>query len=125
VNVFGVRTKRCFVFQFSKRKKQRDFVRFLEKLLNRFNRLLLFIDGGPCHKGKLVNAFLKKNRKRFHMIRFPAYTPELNPTEQCWKPARKDLAKRLLKTLPTAKYHLNKTFSNPDNLPKMFTYFGD
>ena len=35
------------------------------------------------------------------------------------------LADRLLKTLPAAKYHLHKTFNNPKNMPKMFTYLGD
>lgn len=34
-NVFGARSKRSFVFTFSKRKKQRDFIRFSEKLLGR------------------------------------------------------------------------------------------
>lgn len=124
-NVFGARTKNDFVFRFSKQKKQRDFVRFAEKLLQHWKRILLFVDNGPCHKGKLVRTFLKKNYSSFRLKKFLAYTPELNPVEQCWKPARKDLARRLLKTLPTAKYHLCKTFNNLKNLNKMFTYLGD
>ena len=124
-NVFGARTKNSFVFQFSKRKKQQDFIRFCEKLLKRWKKVLLFVDGGPCHKGKLVNAFLKKNRPQFRLKKFLAYTPELNPVEQCWQPARKNLANRLLKTLPAAKYHLRQTFKNPKNLHKMFKYLRD
>ena len=124
-NVFGARTKNDFIFCFSKRKKQRDFIRFAEKMLKRWKRILLFVDSGPCHKGKLVQAFLEKNYHRFRLKKFLTYTPELNPVEQCWKPARKTLADRLLKTLPAAKYHLQKTFNNKKNLPKMFTYLRD
>jgi len=53
---------------------------------------------------------------------FPLYTPELNPVEQCWKPARKVLSNRLLHTLQAAQYHLRKTFGNAKALPKMFKY---
>jgi len=53
---------------------------------------------------------------------FPLYTPELNPVEQCWKPARKALSNRLLHTLQAAQYHLRKTFGNAKAMPKMFKY---
>jgi transposase len=60
-----------------------------------------------------------------HIERFPAYTPELNPIEQCWKPARAALANRVLRTLPAAQYHLRKNFDNPKSMPKMFQYLRD
>lgn len=121
-NVFGARSKKSFIFSFSKTKKQKDFLIFLEKLLKRWGRVLLFTDSAKAHKGKKVNKFLCKHKKTFKIEYFPKYTPELNPTEQCWKPARKKLSNRLLKTLPAAQYHLRKTFSNKKNMPKMFHY---
>ena len=125
INVFGARSKKSFVFLFSKRKKQRDFVRFLKVLKMRWGKVLLFIDGAPGHKGALVKAFLRANRKTFRLVRFPSYTPELNPVEQCWMPGRRKLANRLVKTLPTMKYHLCNVFNNPKNMPKMFHYLSD
>lgn len=124
-NVFGARSKKCFVFSFSKTKKQKDFIRFLRKLQRRWRNVLLFVDNARAHKGKLVQEFISKNRKTIKLEYFPKYTPETNPTEQCWKPARKVLANRLIKTLPAAKYHLTKTFMNNTLMPKMYRYLRD
>lgn len=124
-NVFGARSQRSFVFSFSKTKQQKDFVRFIKKLKRRWNKVLLFVDGAKAHKGELVEKFLKKNYKTFKIEYFLKYTPELNPTEQCWKPARKKLSNRLIKTLPAAKYHLRKVFKNEKAMPKMFHYLRD
>jgi len=121
-NVFAARSKKSFVFSFAKKKKQKDFIRFSEKLLKRWNKVLLFVDGAPCHKGAKVRKFCEDRKKVFKLVRFPPYTPELNPTEQCWKPARKVLSNRLLKNISIAKYHLRKTFNEKYSMPKMFTY---
>lgn len=125
INAFGARSARSFVFSFSKTKKQRDFVRFAGKLLKRWNRVLLFVDGARAHRGKMVDAFLSSHKKTFRIEHFPGYTPELNPTEQCWKPARKCLSNRLIRTLPAAQYHLRKTFNEKGSMPKMFKYLRD
>jgi len=121
-NVFATRTRRCLVYTFSKLKRQKQFVAHCEQALKRFGRLLLFVDSGPCHKGKLVDAFLRRNQKCFRLFRFPKYSPELNPTEQCWKPARKDLANRALRSVGGVKYRLRNIFDDPKNMPKMYAY---
>jgi transposase len=124
-NVFGARSQRAFVYMFAKRKRQREFVKFLQKMLSRWNRVLLFADNGPAHRGKLVDNFCERHKKTLHIKYFPAYAPELNPIEQCWKPARKTLANRVLRTLPAAQYHLRKNFNTPKDMPKMFPYLRD
>jgi transposase len=100
-------------------------VKFLSHALKKWRRILLFIDNGPAHKGKIVEKFCRQHPKTFRIVRFPTYTPELNPIEQCWKPARKALANRILRTLPAAQYHLRKIFDNKKALPKMFQYLRD
>ena len=124
-NVFGARTKRSFVFSFAKKKTQRPFVAFLHLLLSRWRRVCLFVDGVPGHKGKLVDAFLAAHRKTFRLFKFPKYCPELNPVEQCWKPAREATGKRLIRSIPTMLYHLRKAFGSHKLLPKMFGYLSD
>ena len=123
-SVFASRSRRSFVYSFSKTKTQGSFVRHLKKLKRRWNKVLLFADNGPAHHGKKVNAFLAAHKKTFRLEYFPKYTPELNPVEQCWKPARRKLANRLLRSLPTAQYHLRKTFEF-ERMPKMFNYLRD
>lgn len=122
INVFGARSKRDFAFLFSKKKNQSIFVRQMDQLRRRWGRVCLFADNAPWHKGELVNNFLATHRKTFRFFRFPKYAPELNPVEQCWKPARKRTGNRLLHTLPTLQYHLRAVFGKPFLLPKMFNY---
>ena len=122
MNVFGARSKRCFVFFFCKKKKPKKFVAFLNLLLKKWGRVCLFTDNAPWHKGEKVVAFLEAHQKTFRLIRFPKYAPELNPTESCWKPARSDVRNRLIHSLPTLRYHLCNIFSNPSLMPKMFSY---
>jgi len=123
--VFGARSQRSFVFLFSKRKNQKAFVRFLEKLLKRWGRVCLFADNGPCHHGEIVDEFLSSHCKTFRLFNFPKYSPQVNPVEQCWKPARKALSNRVLLSLPSAKYLLRREFDSEDFLPKMFKYLAN
>lgn len=124
-NVFGARSKNSFVFSFSTTKKQKDFIQFLKKLLKRWRKVLLFVDGARAHHGKLVKNFVAKHKKVIHIEYFPKYSPETNPVEQCWKPARKKLSNRLIKSLSAMQYHLKNTFNDKGSMPKMFHYLGD
>jgi len=124
-NVFGARSKNSFVFCFHKRKQRREFVMFLEKVRKRWGKFLLFVDNYKPHKGSIVNAYLQQHRKTVKLEYFPKYSPDLNPTEQCWKPGRQILSNRLVKTLPAAKYHLRKVFGNKKAMPYFFEYLRD
>lgn len=121
-NVFGARSRHAFVFMFSPKKNQKAFLKFCDKLLGRWHKVFLFVDGARAHKGANVEKFLKAHKKTFKIGYFPKYTPELNPAEQCWKAGRKGAANRLLMNMPAMKYHLRKTFDDKKSLPKMFRY---
>lgn len=123
--MFGARSQRSFVFLFSKKKNQKAFVRFLDKLLKSWGRVCLFADNGPCHHGEIVNEFLSLHRKTFRLFNFPKYSPQVNPVEQCWKPARKALSNRVILSLPSAKYRLRREFDSEGFLPKMFKYLSN
>lgn len=124
-NVFGARSKKSFVYFFRKKKRQKQFIEFLEKLRLRWGRYLLFVDGAKAHGGVKVRAYLKKHTKTVKLELFPKCSPEENPTEQCWKPGRKVLANRVIPSLNAAKYYLRKTFNNTKDMPKMFKYLRD
>jgi len=124
-NVFGARSAKTFVYQFSKKKTQKTYVRFLKKLQKRWGRVCLFADNARWHRGKLVDEFLHSHQKTFKVFFFPKYSPELNPVEPCWKPARRKLGNRLLHTIPTMEYHLRNVFNKPKTMPKMFKYLTD
>ncbi len=121
-NVFGARSRYAFVFMFSPKKNQKAFLKFCNILLKRWHKIFLFVDGARAHKGANIEKFLKKHKKTFKISYFPKYTPELNPTEQCWKVGRKCISNRLLMNMPAMKYRLSKTFGNKRSLPIMFRY---
>jgi hypothetical protein len=123
-NVFGARSIKSFVYSFSKKKRQKQFIKFLDKLRRRWKKFLLFVDNAKAHKGAKVRAYLQEY-KTVKLEYFPKCSPEENPTEQCWKPGRNALANRVLPSLNAAKYHLRKTFNNTKELPKMFQYLRD
>lgn len=122
VKVMGARSQRSFVFTFGKKNNKHRFVEYLALLQGRWGKVFLIVDHAPWHKGKEIEDYLQSHRKTFKMLYLPRRTPELNPVEQCWKPARRCLANRLLRTLPAAQYHLRKVFNRPQALPKMFRY---
>lgn len=67
---------------------------FLEALLGHLRgRVVLLWDGGPIHKGKVVQECLSAHR-RLRVEGFPAYAPELNPAEFVWAKADRALANR-------------------------------
>jgi transposase len=56
-------------------------------------KILLFWDGLPAHRAKIVKAYLESQRDWLRIERFPAYAPENNPIEYLWSAMkRKDLA---------------------------------
>ncbi len=59
-------------------------VAFLRDLLRHLpGKVAVIWDGGGNHKGPVVRAFLRRNR-RLRLMRLPAYAPDRNPVEAVW-----------------------------------------
>lgn len=67
------------------------FIKFLKKLLKYYKKIFLLVDNAIWHKSKVVRAFIRENKGRLKIDFFPPYSPEYNPTEQCWKAVKRDL----------------------------------
>ncbi len=70
------------------------FKRFVKRLICIFKKLVIVIDQGPYHTSHEMQKFYECNKERLHVVYFPAYSPELDPTEQSWRAAKKWLATR-------------------------------
>src|SRR5271166_1945054 len=55
----------------------------MKQFSNQF--IILIVDGAPTHTAGLVEKFEQKNKKCLQIEILPAYFPELNPTEKCWR----------------------------------------
>lgn len=62
-----------------------DALRFLAGLRRHCRgRVMVFWDGLPAHRAKIVRAFITTQRAWLEVHRFPAYAPECNPQEYIW-----------------------------------------
>jgi len=64
------------------------FIDFLNALLKRYDKLLLFLDCAPWRRSKTTLAFIKQHRARLRIRWFPVGFPEANPVEECWRQGR-------------------------------------
>jgi transposase len=62
-----------------------DIVHFLSQMLLHHPRrhLVVVMDQAPCHKAKLVQEYVEK-QKRLHVFYLPPRSPEFNPDEKVW-----------------------------------------
>ena len=63
------------------------FIRFLKKMIKQFpdRFIILIADGAPVHTAGIVKKFQEENKEVLKIEILPAYSPELNPTEKCWR----------------------------------------
>jgi transposase len=54
----------------------------------KYERVVLTIDGAPWHRGALVNEAMKEN-PHLELYRLPSYSPKLNVIERFWKKLRR------------------------------------
>lgn len=53
--------------------------------------ILVFLDGAGFHRSGELKEYLTQNYGIFELLRFPTYSPDLNPQEHIWKALRKHL----------------------------------
>jgi putative transposase len=74
-----------------------DVAAFLRALLRHLRGpIILLWDRGSIHRGPAIEAVCQAH-PRLHIEEFPAYAPELNPTEQVWNDFKGRTANSLLR----------------------------
>ncbi len=58
------------------------------KNLRRKKRYVFLFDNAPYHKSSSIMKYLAELDRNISVEFFPPYSPELNPTETCWKVIR-------------------------------------
>jgi len=115
----GVVNGRREHYSFLKKINARSVLPFVKRLQARYPRLLLFLDGAPWHRTRLFLKWCEAHGVR--LVKFPSYSPELNPVEQAWRTVKFATANACFKH----KHDFQKAVrqaTRQKNLTKMFQY---
>ncbi len=103
---------------------ENTFIKFLKNLLKRYGKTVAIVDRATYHvKSKKVKMLVKKRKGNLILWLLPKRLPELNPMEQGWKSARKNVTYKLFKSKKKLGYavkrHIQKEFKT--NLTKFWS----
>ena len=77
-------------------------------------KIVLIVDRATWHTSEKVKDFVKKNKERLILWKFPKKLPELNPAESGWKSARMNITYKLFKNTKkmgwAIKSHIRREF---------------
>lgn len=92
VHIFGFLTDdKKKIFHQSGKLNSIEFVKALSQMLARFKKVILVLDRAPWHRAKRVQKYLAKHKDDVKIIWFPRGCPEMNPVEECWRQAKKEV----------------------------------
>jgi len=73
------------------------FREFLKRLMIGADKpVFVIVDGHPIHKAKLVRTYVESLNGQLKLFYLPPYSPQLNPDEQVWAHAKRQVSKRLV-----------------------------
>jgi transposase len=100
------------------------FYEFLQRLvMGMEKKVFLVVDGHPCHKAKLVKAFIGANTAKIELFFLPPYSPELNPDELVWGHVKARVAKQVATTKEEMKAKLLSALYRLQKLPEIISNF--
>lgn len=105
------------------------FIKFLESLRSDAGHPVFVIaDNARYHHSKKVQEFLEDNEGSIMMAFLPPYTPELNPDEQVWNYAKREMGKKSIRTkdeMEQAVYSIMQSIQEKVDLVKSFFQLPD
>lgn len=94
LNIFGalVDGKKLF-YEFYDSLNSLTYKAFLSSFVEQLpkGKYVFLFDNAPYHKSSVIIGYLDHLSKNIIVEFFPPYSPELNPTETCWKTVRHDV----------------------------------
>ena len=106
LGLLNQKTSKCHLYELAWQ-NQEEVLKALDKFLKLYpdKRICIVWDNAQFHKGKLIRETLKKGEflERVHLINFPPYAPDKNPTEHVWKEAKHRISNIQFETLKKTK----------------------
>ena len=96
------------------------FLKFLKKLKKFYKKIVLIMDNISTHYTKKLMRWYKRNK--VVIIKFPKYSPQLNPIEQYWKNIKQWLGTRPPLNFKGLKTTLDIAIKNTNLWPSSYGY---
>lgn len=95
LSIFGALTngKKLF-YEFYTSTNSLTFMAFLDSFvsnLSKKKKYVFVLDNAPYHKSSVIKEYFAALSKNIKVEFLPPYSPELNPTETCWKIVRSNV----------------------------------
>ena len=75
------------------------FIAFLKQLhRDADSPILVVADNAKYHHSKETRRFIEQQKGQIQLVYLPPYSPELNPDEQVWNHAKRELGKRAIRS---------------------------
>ena len=92
IHIFGFLSEdKEKMFMSDKKMNAKSFLRSLYKIRKRFGKIILIIDRAPWHRAKKVQRYFTEHRRELKIIWFPTGCPDMNPVEECWRQAKREV----------------------------------
>lgn len=92
IHVFGFLSEdKKKMFTSDDKMNAKSFLKSLYKIKKRFGTIILIIDRAPWHKAKNVQRYFTEHRRELKVVWFPRGCPDMNPVEECWRQAKKEV----------------------------------
>jgi transposase len=82
--------------------------------------LLVVLDGASYFRASAVTDLAARDDLEF--VQLPAYSPELNPVEECWRQLKADLSNRLFESLEDLTTAIDNALDQL-SIPQICNYF--
>ena len=82
--------------------------------------LIVVLDGAPYFRASAVTDLAARDDLEF--VRLPAYSPELNPVEECWRQLKQALGNRFFDSLEELKTAIDVSLDRV-SIPNVSNYF--
>lgn len=89
LTIFGALTDgQKLYYEFYDSLNSATYLAFLDhfiKTLSEHKKYIFILDNAPYHKSSIIREYLASLSNNIKIEFIPPYSPELNPTETCWK----------------------------------------
>lgn len=90
-HIIGALTGNKVIIEYAERVDSEKIIEFLDGLKSHYNKFVVVMDNAGWHRSWKIKDYIKANKNAVIIEYLPPYSPELNPTETCWKTIRKEV----------------------------------